>query len=302
MEDISRQGLTLATPPQDPNEAGEIGTSNNPSEPSDRGIRAGTAGGATQANSATLFSSGPPRSNFLNCPSLEDLPLPTQKYHLPRTSMVSPILLAVMSASQDFTRRNYPFSSREEEDDDDKIVALDLNSQFPGVPSSASWESQLQFPAVPTNAPWKVHTGSNSNHSRPQTPRTASEFERPRTASETEERQRGKQTDRSIREGQNIQYQALGGQECDLNGDQILEILDDHDIDEERIIEAYYCDYGEQGDEGNEVEEGGDGTVAYEDTQKLIGNGKVKESRTFLQRVKKRLSALTKPKKTPEPA
>jgi hypothetical protein len=284
---ISRQRSTLATPPlPDTEEAGATGGSNSPSGSNGRGIRTGTAGGAALENSSTLLSSGPHQSNFLANPSLEDLPLFTRRYHLPRTTMVSPILHAVMTASQGVTSSKHPFSSGEEDEDDD-VIAFDLNSQPPVVNSNA-----------PTNTPWEVNAGLNSSHSHPQTPRTASEIERPRTASEIEERHRGKQTDRSIREGN----QDLGNQEYDLDDGQVQDTLDDHYIDEEQIIDVYYYDYGTQGYEENEAEVGGNGAVAGDDTQRRIGNGEGKEKETLLQRLKRRLFVLTKPKKTPKPA
>ncbi|KAF9341829.1 hypothetical protein BGZ91_001296 [Linnemannia elongata] len=265
-ETISRQRMSLATPPPETNETKSTlirNSTSSSSSGSDSKIKNGTAGGATLENSTTLLSSGPPQSSWLTNPSLEDLSLPALKYRIPRPATVSPILQAVMfAASQGLANNNSP--GRVEND----VPVLNLASQ--------------PFPAVLRNAAWEVNTRGSSSYLSPS--------HRTRTAAENEEIRRGKQTDRSIRDNQlqNIQKQVL-------QNDQIQEILDDYYIDEEQVIdEDEYYDVDREAKGECKLAEGDD------DTQVLINDGKSKKNKkkTLLQRVK---SAFTKKsKKSPE--
>ncbi|KAF9298126.1 hypothetical protein BGZ88_007929 [Linnemannia elongata] len=265
-EIISRQRLSLATPPLETNETKSTLIRNSTSSSSSGSgskIRNGTAGGATLENSTTLLSSGPPQSSWLTNPSLENLSLPSLKYRIPRPATVSLILQAVMSAASQGLANN---SSPGRVDND--VPVLKLASQ--------------PFPAVLRNAAWEVNTRGSSSY--------LSQSHKTRTTAENEEIRRGKQTDRSIRDNQlqNIQKQVL-------QNDQIQEILDDYYIDEEQVIdEDEYYDVDREARGESKLAEGDD------DTQVLNNDGKSKKNKkkTLLQRVK---SAFTKrSKKSPE--
>ncbi|KAF9141376.1 hypothetical protein BGX30_004923 [Mortierella sp. GBA39] len=202
---------------------------------------------------------GPPQSNWLTNPSLEDLP--ALKYRIPRPATVSPILHAVMFAALHGVVNN---SSQGKVDDD--VPVLNLTSQLPTVPRNAVWEVNTRV--------------SNSNPSPSQ---------KPRTATESEDVRRGEQMDRSFRDSQ---LQKVSKQI--LQNDHIQEILVDYYIDEEQVV-----DEDEHYDKGREAEVEGGLAEGDDDTQSLIENdkGKKKKKKTLLQRVKSAFKK--KPKNTP---